>query len=447
MGHLILLVLILFYFFLLAGCNMMSRKIVITPEFIFIACFLPQMTYALFYVDKWNLVLSADTFFVYLLGGLMVVVFSFVFKWMFHINDRVLNITPISNNDQSKRICIDKWKLIFFLIIQIIAIILFIKTLRSITGQSSISESIAFYNIASKSAGVTLPFLPGKLHLLSYLSGFVWIYYLVHALVYKYKTYYILLSANLFLSILSNLVTGSRGGVVQNIIVGVVLFYFFIEDKRGWKKIPTKYIMRLVLLFIALIALFQWSLQLVGRASNIDTFGDYIALYISAEMKNLDMKIRAGNMGFNSLEDSRTLSGLISLASEIFGFDVNRRFADISTYNTYNGIELGNVYTIFYAFITDLHYLGLVIFPGLMAFISQLSLKAAIKPQTHRSKLEMGKLIYAYLITQTMFSFFSDWFFDSMFSTGFIWTLFIWYAIYFFMDTRHIVSHGRLKIG
>lgn len=115
----------------------------------------------------------------------------------------------------------------------------------------------------------------------------MWIYYLVHALVYKYKTHYILLSANLFLSILNNLVTGSRGWGCQNIMVGVVLFYFFIEDKRGWKKIPTKYIMRLVLLFIALIALFQWSLQLVGRASNIDTFGDYIALYISAEMKNL----------------------------------------------------------------------------------------------------------------------------------------------------------------
>lgn len=112
---------------------------------------------------KWNLVLSADTFFVYLLGGLMVVVFSFVFKWMFHINDRVLNITPISNYDQSKRICIDKWKLIFFLIIQIIAIILFIKTLRSITGQSLINEAIAFYNIASKNAGVTLPFHSRKI--------------------------------------------------------------------------------------------------------------------------------------------------------------------------------------------------------------------------------------------------------------------------------------------
>ena len=59
---------IIILFILLLIANYTSGKILLTPQFGFIACFIPQAIYALFYVDKWDLELSFNTFVVLILG-------------------------------------------------------------------------------------------------------------------------------------------------------------------------------------------------------------------------------------------------------------------------------------------------------------------------------------------------------------------------------------------
>lgn len=444
MGYLILFFLISVYVSLLMFCQYNSKKTIFTPEFVFLGGFLPQFMIAVFYVEKWDLILSIDTVMVYVFGGIIFVIFSMFFREVISKNNnsncRVL----------SKSFVISQWKLIAMIIIQFVSIVLMARTLQTITGQLSVSEAIAFYNIASKEFDMVLPGLPGKLNLFSYISGYVWMYYFIYLLVFWKGKGSILIILNLILSFINNFLTGSRGGIIQNVIFGLFLFYFLWSSQNQWRKISCKVFLKIVTFGCLIVVLFPISLQWAGRTTSVDKISDYFAMYFSAEMKNLDINIRKNAMSFRNFEDSSTLSKLVNLMGKVFGLTRTKSAVHRSVYHVINGYELGNVSTIYNAFIADLHYFGLIVFEGIMALLSQYSYTKVMASKNIHYILDFNLLFYVFILCKLLFGFFSNWFFDDLFSGGFLWTVFFWVTLRFFLEnnflSRRIKVFGKFVI-
>lgn len=437
MGYIEIIFLILFYLFLILLCRRVSNRIILTPEFVFIGCFIPQFVLALFYVKKWDLALCLDTVLVYVLGGFLFVAFSLLFRGLMRNY-----YEGIDNKADAPVLVIKKWKLVFTALFQIVAVFLMIRALKSVTGQTSISEAIAYYNIASKEAGLVMSGLAAKMNLFAYMSGFIWMYYIICGMVQKNKTNMILLLINLALSVVNNMLTGSRGGVLQNVLFGVFLYYFLWSKTYGWKSISLRVMLTFIALAIVMIMGFQLSLQWVGRTTSVEKMSDYLAMYFSAEMKNLDINIRSGMMSFRKIGHFVTLRNLIVLIEKIPGINISNGYKSVSAYHTINGYELGNVSTVFNSFIGDMHYAGLIVYEAITALVGQVFLVESIKQRDNHFTLDLRMVIYIYILCKLAFSFFSGWFFNDIFSGGFLWTIIIWFALRFFLENDII----RVKV-
>lgn len=432
MGYIQLAILLFIYISLLFLCQNFSKRILITPEFLFLAGFIPQLAYAFFYVNKWDLNLDPNTLLVYILGGLLFAFYSLIIRyWM---KGSALKVAT-SNEIKEKTYTIARWKLIVAIIFQLIAIYSMIQALREVSGLSKLQEAINYYAIVSKAGDIDFPNLPGKLNLFSYLSGFVWIYYIVHALNYKYKTPYGLLIINLILSFVSDLLTGSRGFMIINIVAGFFMYYLLWGEKNQWNRnIPRKTLGKMVIIILIIAVAFRPALSLLGRSTAGEAFTDYIAMYLSAEIKNIDIRISNGAMGFHDISEWNTLNNFLSAINNYIDIGIVKKHLDESTYITYKGLGMGNVYTIYYPFIQDLSYLGLFIFEAIMTLVCQLSFCKAIKRQKGNHCLNIWMLIYSYILTTVMFSFFSNWFYEKIFNTGFLWGIIVWMVFRTFIE-------------
>lgn len=441
MKYATIIILIMIYLIFMMLCHIFFKKTILTPEFIFTSCFLPQLAYALFYVKKWNIDLSFDTVLIYVLGVFLFFFYSIFFRQV--LFKKIYSLR--CNKLESKIINIPNWKLYITILFHLIAIVLMCSALIQATHSSNLPLAIDIYAKVSKGQGMSLPGIPAKMNLLSYLSGFVWMYYLIHSLVYKYKTSRTLIVINLGLSFISNMLTGSRGGVFQIIISGFFLFGLFWGEKYNWKKsISIKTYIKFIIIAVVLIMTFQVSLEWIGRSSTETNLNDYIAKYLSAELKNLDIKITGGSIGFRNITEWSTLNVALSKILSLFGISNTKHYADASTYIEYHGIDLGNVYTIYYPFIIDLSYFGLFFFEGIMSFVCQLSFYRAIHSKFNGYCLDLSKLIYVYILTMLFFSFFSNWFFNNIFSSGFIWCLITWFIFRYFLEISNIKMDFRI---
>ena len=156
-------ILILIYVILLLFCRLFSKRMIITPEFVFIACFIPQMVFAMEYVKKWDLNLSIDTFLVYTFGGVNFVFFSIFFRYIL----RKYNYGQQCWGENTaflkeKHVILNKKKLMIIMVIQMFSIVLMSRTLLQITKAQNLPSAISSYTMLSKGTGLKLPNLAGN---------------------------------------------------------------------------------------------------------------------------------------------------------------------------------------------------------------------------------------------------------------------------------------------
>ena len=447
MDYIKIIILFLYYVGLLLLCCNVSKKILITPEFCFVSSFVPHIFYALFYVKRWNLDINSDTFFVYLFGGMIFVLSSMSFSILLG----KVNLYSTAS-EKIVKIDISKWFLVGFVIFQVASLYITMNAVRQLTNRPNILEAIDMFGFFSKGSGLQMPSLPGKLNMICYTSSYIWLYDILHSLQYKYKTHTFLLMINLGLSVVHHVLTGSRGGVVELLISGMVFVYFFRGDKKHWKNvIVMKSLIKGIIIGTIGIVLFRFSVELLGRTGIAgETISDYIARYLSASMKNLDTKIQNGAMGFQSIEQWKTTNSIMSTFSRIFGFNIERNIGASSTYMSVNGFGLGNVYTIYYPFINDLSYLGLFIFIPIMSLVSQVIYKSALKFNRfngNKPGASITLVLYGYMISKIVFSFFSNRFYDNILSMGTIWCLLFWWIVKSCSEKNFVLFGNRIGIG
>ena len=155
-----------------------------------------------------------------------------------------------------------------------------------------------------------------------------------------------------------------------------------------------------------------------------------MAVYLSAELKNLDIFVTTGIIGHPFIQSLtlynviNSLGGILSQPSWIHSFAI--------PYYYYGNYSLGNVGTVFYPFIYDGGWLGVIVYTSIMATICQIVYKRFLK-SNKTSDISLSFIFYSYLFYIIIFSFFSDKFYEMIFNTAFIWTLVSWAVLKVFL--------------
>ena len=376
-----------------------SKGKLISPQFGFVLSFIPQVFLAIFYVGKWNLNLSIETFLLLFLGVLLfILVCNFAQYVIKPIKlckySRKKNKITIISGDQN----VESWKLIVFIGFQCLTIGLLVRYLLSLASGVSLYNAILFYRYTNLFAEDTFK-ISGLIRMMRTIcvsSGYIWMYLLLRSIIYKDKTNKLFLLANIALSLINDVVLGARTGIAIMIICGVVQYYFLNARKKGWKKaISFKAIFRILIIGCVFIASFQTLAEIMGRTLASEyNFMDYIAGYLSAPLKNLDVFINKGVFG-STIETNQTMNGIIPLLSQIFDHPEWIHKLDLP-FVYERGHNFGNVYTVFYPFLYDLGYIGIVLYIPIMALISQLVYKSAMK-NNENSIVSVPIVMYSYI--------------------------------------------------
>lgn len=409
---------------------MINNRILLRPEVLYAAGFVPSSFLALFYVQKWNLDLSNQTLGVLVGGTVLFSVASFFTYIILNVTKQKIH-NSYSNVDDFNVPYVEKWKLIFFVIFQMLVLLWIIKVLLEVGNTSKLAEAIYYYRHTTTFTDdiIKLPSLLVPSRALCIAAGYVWVYLIILGVINKESKNFCLFIVNLVLCCIINMMFGSRTGIIQLFFAGMIQYYMIIGKKNGWKnKLEIKTIVYALIMVMVMIASFQMMGGIIGRGSTTD-FNDYIAKYLSAEIKNLDTFIREHNFG-SRIENNQTFIYVINYLSGKLGKPSWRHQLDLP-FLKINGFNLGNVYTAYYAYLYDFGYIGMVVCTILMAVISQIIFyKAAFKKE---KIISVHIIIYSYIGFAILFSFFSNKFYEMVFNSNFVRFVIFWYVIKLFL--------------
>ena len=396
-----------------------SKKNIMTPPIFFLVGFFASALYAVFYVNKMELEFSIDTIIVLVFGTILFTVPSCFLMWFFENKSiRVYNYESITRD--VKPISLDKWKLFVFSGVEALALLFYFRFIMRLAGTSSISVAMRYFDTTKKFTNqkIDIPSLVTLFGLATTAMTAIQIYLLCHQLVFKYHSGRIFLIANVVMGVLYSLLSGGRNGAIEYVLLFVILMYFLYKRKYNWnKKISFKVIFCLFLLGIMMVLFLFFSAELMGRGKQ-SSVGEYLCVYLSAELKNLDIFMRKGIFG-TDFAHSQTLINLREYLSSNFGMNVGSKL-DLPFQNV-NGFSLGNVYTIFYMFMYDGGYVALIGYTLLMVLIAYAIYYIVIKDKFDGyNRINIPLIVYGYICVALLFSFFSDKFYEKIFFIGFI---------------------------
>jgi len=416
-------------------------KDIISPAFLFTAPFCVAVIFAALYRKKWDLNIHLNTMLVLLLGCFLFVLTCFIVHYTVgkNIRKRIRNGMIESVYESSNTVVpikIEAWKIVLFIVIQLISVYIVSMDMRRVVGKYGISGD--FTNIMyyfreyhmHSDYDVALSSIASNLRLFSIAGCYIWIYVLLNNfLCKKHKSNSILLIVSIVLGVINSIVLGARGEAIQ-LFVAVVVLYFFLQKKYNhWKaKVNFKQIFLITIMIGSIIFAFKFSGELLGRNTSTISAVDEVAKYFGAEIKNLDIYLE-GHVKGTQISGSQTFGVILGWIDNKLGLDWN--IETVLPFNKVNGISLGNVYTIFYPLIYDFGYLGIFILIPIIACFSQLLYEYALLEKSNKL-INLRIIVNSYVLFLVVFSFFGERFFSYILNISFIkyiliWSIMIWF--------------------
>lgn len=430
-------VLILFFILAVLTINnyVINGKMYVSPAVVFSGVFCFSSFWLFLYAEKWDVNLSLNTIGV-LIGG--IVTFSVVCK--------MINIFFMKKYQFRKKeskglteIEIDNLKLNIFIVIAIIVIVLTLHyTIKLVNGSwLKLGNALYTYRHLTAYRGFDL----GMPKIIDILGGILNAssYWFMYVLINNYllnKKINIRHLIIIILSIISSMLDGSRGGLINNILACIPMIYILKTKHDGKKpKLYVKTVVYIVLLAAILLSTLKLSATLLGRnnISSIDTV-DYIAMYAGAQINNLDTFLQENTVMEKHI-GLHTFKEVYSIISNMFQTSFNRNIEPI--YRSVNNYNLGNVYTIFFDFICDLGYPGVFVYTTIMAIITQVVFEICMLVLLNKNETKIVIIAYTYMFGGIIFAFFGNKFFPQIISMGFVKYLILWYLYnYFFCKLK-----------
>lgn len=408
----------------------------LSPQIMFVGCFIPGVIYAFWYVDKWNLHISNMTIVAIILGLLIFVVFSYLTSSIYDyilFNPIYLKKAKFKINSMSDiNSKVEGWKVIVLIIMQLISLLLTILFLLKNYGLN-LSDAMFMYRSSTASGDDAIP-LPGIIKLIRRIalsSGYIVTYLYLNGIVYKSKKNRALEIVCIILAIINGFLLGGRGDGIQIIIAAIVQYMALkVYKNKSIKVIPFKDILKVIVILGCIIASFTQLGELLGRQMDFLKYNDYIAVYLSAELKNLDTFIVSGDFG-HPLTESLTLYSIVNSLGSMFNQPAWIHSFDIP-FRYYGHYALGNVGTIFYPFVYDSGLVGVVYYTAFMAVFCQIFYKNFLKADK-KGNIDLNVIFYSYLAYIILFSFFSNKFYEMIFNTSFLWCIVSWILLKYFL--------------
>ncbi len=387
-----------------------NMKNIMNPQNFFLGGFLAAVSYSIFYIKKMEMNLSIDTIMVLTVGTALFSVVSFIVSLIY--NNTSIASTDLdicSKKDVSIRI--ESWKLMLVIGIELFSVIVFMVYMIKISGEKSFSAAINYHRniLLFTEDTLNVPTYVTLTRLFTLTVADVFIFLIIHQLINHYRANLVLDIIGLLLSVVSTLEGGGRTGLIGMIFNAVVIAFFIYKDKYNWKKkIGFKTIIILTVLFFVLVVLFY--IYAVFMRNSKRSIGEYIFIYLSAPIKNLDTFIRNGNFG-TSIQNNQTLANArIFLANKL---NIAGASGKIDLPFTFlNDFSLGNVYTMYYMFLYDGGFKAVWIYTALMAAISQVFYQELLRSRLNKMKINILLIIYCKFGYALLFCFFSNRFFE-----------------------------------
>ena len=233
----------------------------------------------------------------------------------------------------------------------------------------------------------------------------------------------ILLILCFFFSIIISFSGGSRGSAI--ILLSSLLFNCILEFYRShdWRESisPYKFIVLAISIVPSMMLFKEISLLMGQKQVEVMTLSHYTFVYFGAQLKNLDMALTVyDNIERSNVFGQETFRSFVNFYSKYFDNGFYSNYDLYLPFNYYDGIGLGNVYTTFYPYLRDFGYLGVVVCPLIMGFISEFLYFKAKEFTTRNDGVSIWNLFWCWTSFCLAFSFFSNKFYENVFSLNII---------------------------
>ena len=407
------------------------KKDIIEPSFIFCMSFFVLSFIACLNARKWELGLHINTFLVVLLGVIEFFVVGYIVKSLLK-NKKVVLIKK--RQIIKVNTILEYVFLVFIVFFNALFLYFVVKAVgNSFSNFSDIIQSIHKYDHMVKFSNqfntVKLPFLIFNVRVFIIAAGYWFMYVLINNAIIEKKIKIQEVLIVLFAAI-ATMLTGSRTELFFMIISGIVFYICLINKNRGFKFNLDKKTLRIIAIIIISVGiLFIPMANILGRKIKEKPF-DYISIYCGAEIKNLDIFLQnQNNWDKNKMWGSQTFNHLVRTYGEKIGFKGYKPYKLDLPFQKVNNHSLGNVYTTFYPYIYDFGYIGEFVMVLIMSVISHL-----VYEFIKRRKIDINFmvliLIYGIVCSSLALSFFSNKFYENIFTMNFIKYIVSWYICY-----------------
>lgn len=403
------------------------------PSFIFCAMYTLSIGCSLINYTYWGMgdfsILTASIF---LLGAIIFIIASFAVKQAISPHNEInVNINfpePINVN----------LRFAFFItILNVVILILWIHGVKSMMGNyGSFGEMMEAYRLSTNySLNSNVPTMPGYLSQLEkiplscgFIFGFIFINNYVNKKIRKVDI--LLVIANLIIYCAISIYDSNRLNLL-GLVAGLTVYYYFLTIGKSQKG-NFKIIFKVILTFTILLLVFYGIRLLIGRSDSQDQgFVEYITKYIGGSIKLFDLFIKQPIHNYSTwgFETFQSLNGTL----RDLGMPIPKSLM-AKEFRTYNGINLGNVYTAYRNWYADFNLRGVIILQFIFALFYNLYYYILRKSRLSRHKIAI--IIYGYMSMALFLHPIEDWFYSMFISVGFVTYLIIFPVIYILLTRK-----------
>lgn len=421
-----LFIILLFVSFILFDRDYMS------PSFIFCAVYIISIGSAIINYNKWGLKdYSIEAFSILLGGAVLFIIIGLIVKKI------VFNESPDNYQDviNSTRINENIFISIFLIIINVIILILTVRQVKLIGGGGSWGEMMETFRSTTSYTLDPIMNIPGYLQQLqkipiacAYIYLFILIYNVTNGYV-KTKDW-LFAVINVIIFVMLSIVLSNRLNILG--IVGAIILYYFALHQGNNVTNGLKVLSRLLLIFLGLMIVFYLIRLVVGRLNSANTnFVDYITFYIGGPVKLFDLFLKDPIHDF-SIWGKETFVSLIGTARDL-GANIPIYLMH-KEFRTFNGVELGNVYSAYRNWFADFGLPGTFILQAIFSLFYNFYYYKLQKIGINQHKISF--IIYAYLSNALFLHPIEDWFFNMCLSVGTLIYIVIFVILYQLITKR-----------
>lgn len=438
----------------------LGRKDIFAPGFLFCLVFFVGELVCLINISSFAIKFHAITLLVISLGLVGFTLISFIrFRYM-DIRDTGdytrADVQPVSLSN--------KWYLvlIFLQLATIAGFILYLQNLMDAYQElygvtvGGLTDQISMYDTLTKfrqtqfsrlSSVVSIPYIWRIGNPVCYSCEYITLYILINNWVAKHKINLPQVCV-IALMIIRIIINGSRSPILR-IVTAALMIYIVLKyrSSSGDRESQLRMAGRIAIIFVIACAAMIALLFSMGRGDKIGDLKTYLFIYTGAPIVNLDHFLQEYSYGFlTGNTDSiyfgmQTFRSLYNYIGKLFHNQSLQYKSVLPFMYSDNGIEIGNVFTMFQNPVYDFGFIGAFLLTVIMAVYYVMAYRRIRLNPDKSQRIDYWLLFYAYLINDLIMSVFSCRFYETIFDAPFLK-----FAVLTWLIGGLLVEH-HVKIG